>query len=224
MTIEWVDSERTDRIGDFTSAVRRVSGGTVSDEQGEASIEPEKWVPPAEVPSLDTSSVPHSARVYNYWLGGKDNYEVDRIQGDKVAQAFPSIRMAVQENRGFLRRAVRVLTRDLGIRQFLDIGTGLPSANNTHEVAQAVAPESRVVYVDNDPLVLVHARALLTSASEAGVTDYLDADVRDPGKILDQASRTLDFNRPVALMLVAIMHFISDDEKPYDIVASLIDA
>ncbi|HST84804.1 MAG TPA: SAM-dependent methyltransferase [Kineosporiaceae bacterium] len=196
----------------------------MSDPRNEASIKPEKWVPPAEVPSLDTSSVPHSARVYNYWLGGKDNYEVDRKQGDKVAQAFPSIRTAVQENRGFLRRAVRSLTQDLGIRQFLDIGTGLPSADNTHEVAQAVASDCRVVYVDNDPLVLVHARALLTSSSDVGVTDYLDADVRDSGKILEQAARTLDFTQPVALMLVAIMHFISDEDKPYDIVAGLVDA
>ncbi len=170
---------------------------------------------------LDTS-VAHPARRYNYWLGGKDNFEADRASGDAVAAAFPNIRLAALENRGFLRRAVTLLTGQAGIRQFLDIGTGLPSADNTHEVAQRSAPESRVVYVDNDPLVMVHARALLTSAS-AGVTDYIEADLREPGKILQEAARILDFSQPVALMLVATLHFISEDEDPYGIVAGLVE-
>jgi hypothetical protein len=173
---------------------------------------------------LDTS-VPHPARRYDYWLGGKDNFAADRESGDAIAAAFPAIRTAVQENRGFLRRAVTFLTKDVGIRQFLDIGTGLPTANNTHEVAQAIAPESRIVYVDNDPLVLVHARALLTSSPE-GSTAYLDADLRDTDRILDDANvrGTLDFSQPIAVMLVAILHFIPDAADPYGIVARLVDA
>lgn len=179
--------------------------------------------PSAEVPSLDTG-IPHAARQYDYWLGGKDNFEADRIAGDAVAQAFPTIREAVIENRRFLRRAVAELAGHQGVRQFLDIGTGLPSADNTHEVAQRIVPSSRVVYVDNDPLVLVHARALLTSTSASGVTDYLQADVRDPEKILQDARATLDFTQPIALMLVAIMHFISADDDPQGIVARLVSA
>jgi S-adenosyl methyltransferase len=172
---------------------------------------------------IDTS-VAHPARRYNYWLGGKDNFAVDRESGDAVAAVFPTIRTAAVENRGFLRRAVTFLVEEAGIRQFVDIGTGLPSADNTHEVAQRLAPQSRVVYADNDPLVMVHARALLTNASDAGVTDYIEADVRDPDKIVREAARTLDFGRPVALMLVAVLHFIGDDDDPYDVVARLVDA
>jgi S-adenosyl methyltransferase len=171
---------------------------------------------------IDTS-VAHPARRYNYWLGGKDNFAADRASGDAVAAAFPNIRLAALENRRFLRRVVAFLSGQAGIRQFLDIGTGLPSADNTHEVAQRLAPESRVVYVDNDPLVMVHARALLTNASDAGVTDYIEADVRQPDNILQEAARTLDFNQPVALMLVAVLHFIAEDEDPYSIVARLVD-
>jgi hypothetical protein len=173
--------------------------------------------------SLDTGE-PHSARRYNYWLGGKDNFEADRKSGDEVAAMFPSIRTAALENRGFLRRAVTLLAGELEVRQFLDIGTGLPTADNTHEVAQGVAPGSRVVYVDNDPLVMVHARALLTSAPGFGVTDYIETDLREPEKILKEAARTLDFSQPVALMLVAILHFISDKDDPYGVVARLVDA
>lgn len=167
----------------------------------------------------------HPARRYDYWLGGKDNFAADRDSGDAIAAAFPAIRTAVQENRAFLRRAVTFLTEQAGVRQFLDIGTGLPTANNTHEVAQAIAPESRIVYVDNDPLVLVHARALLTSSPQ-GATAYLDADLRDTGKILGDADvhNTLDFSQPVAVMLVAILHFIPDEADPYGIVARLVDA
>jgi S-adenosyl methyltransferase len=173
---------------------------------------------------LDTS-VAHAARRYDYWLGGKDNFAVDRESGDAVAAAFPTIRLAVRENRSFLRRAVRFLAEEAGIRQFLDIGTGLPTANNTHQVAQAIAPQSRIAYVDNDPMVLVHARALLSSTPE-GATTYLDADLREPAKILDDPDlrRTLDFSEPVALMLVAVMHFILDADDPYAIVGRLVEA
>jgi S-adenosyl methyltransferase len=175
-----------------------------------------------EHPTFD-SSIAHVARVYNYWLGGKDNYAADREAGDQAIQAYPDIVFSVRANRAFLARAVRYLARDEGIRQFLDIGTGIPTANNTHEVAQSVAPDCRVVYVDNDPIVLAHARALLTSRPE-GATDYIDADLRDTQKILAEAARTLDFSRPVAVMLIAIMHAIEDDEDPYAIVATLMDA
>jgi hypothetical protein len=178
--------------------------------------------PDSTSPRLDTT-VAHPARRYDYWLGGKDNFAADRESGDAIATAFPAIRTAVRENRAFLRRAVTFLTMQAGIRQFLDIGTGLPTANNTHEVAQAIAPECQSVYVDNDPLVLVHARALLTS-SRQGATAYLDADLRDTDKILGDADvrSTLDFSRPVAVMLVAILHFIPDEADPYGIVARLV--
>jgi hypothetical protein len=177
---------------------------------------------PDEHPTFD-SSVAHVARVYDYWLGGKDNYAADREAGDQAIEAYPDIVVSVRANRAFLARAVRYLARDQGIRQFLDIGTGIPTANNTHEVAQSVATDSRVVYVDNDPIVLAHARALLTSRPE-GATDYIDADLRNTQKILAQAARTLDFSQPVAVMLIAIMHAIRDDEDPYAIVATLMDA
>ncbi|WP_306205000.1 SAM-dependent methyltransferase [Actinoplanes sp. RD1] len=159
-------------------------------------------------PDFDTL-VAHPARRYDYWLGGKDNFAADRASGDAIERAFPGVRDAALANRGVLRRAVHHLAAAEGIRQFLDIGTGLPTANNTHEVAQAVAPESRIVYVDNDPLVLSHARALLTTEPE-GATAYLEADLRDPADILAHPSlaRTLDLARPVALMLVAVLHFI----------------
>jgi hypothetical protein len=149
-------------------------------------------------PAIDTS-VAHPARVYDYWLDGKDNYPADRAAGAAAAEANPDILIGVRANRSFLRRAVTYLAVEAGIRQFLDVGTGLPSANNTHEVAQAVAPQARIVYVDNDPIVLAHARALLTSTPQ-GATAYVDADARDPGKILRAAAGTLDFTRPVAVM------------------------
>jgi hypothetical protein len=170
------------------------------------------------------TSVPHPARRYNYWLGGKDNFAADRESGDAVAALFPSIRTAAIENRYFLRRAVELLAGDLGIRQFLDIGTGLPSADNTHEVAQRVAPESSVVYVDNDPLVMVHARALLNAAPGAGPASYLEADVRSPEHILREAANHLDFRRPIGLMLIAVLHFIADEEDPHGIVSRLVSA
>ncbi|MFC4147868.1 SAM-dependent methyltransferase [Micromonospora mangrovi] len=173
---------------------------------------------------IDTS-VAHPARRYNYWLGGKDNFAADRESGDRMAELFPSIRISALENRRFLQRAVGHLAREAGIRQFLDVGTGIPTANNTHEVAQGIAPASRVVYVDNDPIVLAHARALLTSSAE-GATAYIDADLRDPDKILSHPDlrRTLDLSQPVGLMLVAVLHFVPDADDPYAAVTRLLDA
>jgi trans-aconitate methyltransferase len=168
---------------------------------------------------IDTG-VAHQARVYDYWLGGKDNFAADRVVGDKAMQASPDLPLVSRANRAFLGRVVRFLAGEAGIRQFLDIGTGIPSANNTHEVAQGVAPESRIVYVDNDLIVLAHARALLTSAPE-GRTGYLDADANDPDTILARAAGTLDFNQPVAIMLLAILHVIED---PYALTSRLVDA
>ncbi|MDT0469838.1 SAM-dependent methyltransferase [Streptomyces gibsoniae] len=168
------------------------------------------------------TSQPHTARIWNYWLGGKDNYEVDRAAGDQIRQLHPDIGEYARADRLFLGRAVRHLVDDKGIRQFLDIGTGLPSADNTHEVAQRIAPETRIVYVDNDPLVLTHARALLTSTPE-GRTDYLDEDLRNVDAILEHAAKTLDFTQPVALMLLGVVIFIGDDEDPYGLVRRLVD-
>jgi len=173
-------------------------------------------------PAFD-SSVAHQARIYNYWLGGKDNFAADREAAEQAIAAYPGVATGARANRQFLARAVRHLAADAGIRQFLDLGTGIPTANNTHEVAQAAAPASRVVYVDYDPIVLAHARALLASHGE-GLVDYLDADLRDAGAILEQASRTLDFSQPVAVMLIAVLHAIGDDDDPYQIVAKLMDA
>jgi O-methyltransferase involved in polyketide biosynthesis len=167
--------------------------------------------------------VAHPARVYDYWLGGKDNFEADRIVGEATIAAYPAIRASARANRAFLARSVRFLAAEAGIRQFLDIGTGLPTASNTHEVAQSAAPESRIVYVDNDPLVLSHARALLNSSPE-GVTAYLDADLRDTDRILKLAADTLDFSQPVAIMLLAILHYIPDTDQARRIVARLVDA
>ncbi|WP_406358430.1 SAM-dependent methyltransferase [Streptomyces sp. NBC_00658] len=166
---------------------------------------------------------PHTARIWNYWLGGKDNYEVDQEAGDQIRQLHPGIGDYALADRLFLGRAVRYLAEECGIRQFLDIGTGLPTADNTHEVAQRVAPESRIVYADNDPIVLAHAEALLTSTQE-GRTDYLDEDLRNVDAILEQAARTLDFSEPVALILLGVVIFIDDDEEAYAIVRRLMDA
>jgi len=171
---------------------------------------------------IDTS-VAHVARVYDYWLGGKDNFSADRVAGDQAIQAYPDIVYSVRANRAFLARTVRYLAGEAGIRQFLDIGTGIPTANNTHEVAQDVAPGSNVVYVDNDPVVLTHARALLVSGMQ-GNTNYIDADLRDTGRILAEAALTLDFSRPVAIMLMAILQHIDEAEDPYAIVDSLLAA
>ena len=169
------------------------------------------------------SSVAHPARIWDYFLGGKDNYAADRLAADHVLEAAPYVRDIARADRAFLAAVVDHLAADLGIRQFLDIGTGLPAADNTHEVAQKAAPESRIVYVDNDPVVLAHARALLTSAPE-GVTAYVNADVRDAGKILTLAARTLDFSQPVAVMLLGILLFIPDADDPWAITAQLMHA
>jgi SAM-dependent methyltransferase len=174
-------------------------------------------------PLLFDTSVAHCARVYDYWLGGKDNFAADRAAAEQAIRDCPEIVPTVRANRHFLARTVRYLAADAGIRQFLDIGTGIPTENNTHEVAQAVAPGSRVVYVDNDPLVLVHARALLTSHPD-GATAYEEADLRDPERILDLAAGLLDFGRPVAVLLLAIMHHIDDEDEPHKIVATLMSA
>jgi hypothetical protein len=173
---------------------------------------------------IDTTT-PHTARMYDYFLGGKNNFAVDRETAEKILKSWGTVRTATRENRAFLGRAVRYLAEEAGIRQFLDVGTGLPSANNVHEVAQGVAPSSRIVYVDNDPIVLAHARALLTSSPE-GKTAYIHADLRDPEKILeDPATKaTLDFTKPIALMLVAILHFVPDADEPRRTIQTLLDA
>ena len=172
--------------------------------------------------AFDTS-VAHQARIYDYWLGGKDNFAADRKAAEEAAATYPGVVTGARANRQFLARAVHHLAADVGIRQFLDIGTGIPTVNNTHEVAQAAAPDSRVVYVDYDPVVLLHAHALLAS-NDQGLVEYVDADLRDTDTILEQASRILDFSRPVAIMLIAILHAIPDDDDPYQIVAKLMDA
>jgi O-methyltransferase involved in polyketide biosynthesis len=168
------------------------------------------------------TSVPHSARTWNYWLGGKDNFAVDREVGERVRAVYPEIVEVARAARAFLVRAVEYLAGEAGIRQFLDIGTGLPTANNTHEVAQRVAPESRIVYVDNDPMVLVHARALLTSGTE-GATDYIDADMHDVDTILHEARRTLDFSQPVAIMMLGVLGY-AEYEDALGIIKRLLDA
>jgi hypothetical protein len=173
-------------------------------------------------PSVDTTK-PHSARVWNYFLGGKDYYPVDSEFAEQVYKSYPEIIEVARAARAFLGRAVRYLTAEAGIRQFLDVGTGLPTADNTHEVAQRIAPESRIVYVDNDPLVLVHARALLTSTPE-GATAYVEADVRDTDRILAGAADVLDFTRPVALMLLGVLGNVADLDEANRIVGRLRDA
>jgi SAM-dependent methyltransferase len=171
---------------------------------------------------IDTT-VAHPARVYDYWLGGTNNFAADREAAERVLAATPGLRARVRANRAFLARVVRYLAAEAGIRQFLDVGTGIPSANNTHEIAQAAAADSRVVYVDNDPIVLIHAQELLASAPE-GATQYIEGDLRDPAAILEAAAGTLDFTRPTALMLLGVLHLIGDSEDPYRIVAELMDA
>jgi ubiquinone/menaquinone biosynthesis C-methylase UbiE len=169
------------------------------------------------------SSVPHSARIFNYWLGGKDNYPADRAAGDRFREVFPEIVDLARSGRQFLVRTVRHLAAEAGVRQFLDVGTGLPTANNTHEIAQGVAPESRIVYVDNDPLVLAHAQALLVGTPE-GATDYIEADLEDPEAILTRAAKTLDFGEPVAIVLMGILAHVERYERALEIVRRLMDA
>ncbi|MFW6691461.1 SAM-dependent methyltransferase [Streptomyces sp. MAR4 CNX-425] len=168
-------------------------------------------------------SVPHSARMWDYWLGGKNHYAADRAAGDAVKELFPGIVVDARQQRAFLRRAVRFLVREAGVRQFLDLGSGLPTNDNTHEVAQRVDPACRIVYVDNDPIVLAHAQGLLTSAA-AGACAYLDGDVRDIGRVLGQAAQTLDFTEPVGVMMLGIFGNIPDDDRVRDIRAAVLEA
>jgi S-adenosyl methyltransferase len=181
--------------------------------------------PGAFVPHIDTSK-PHPARMYDYYIGGKNHFAADRELADKALASWPAGRIGLRENRAFLGRVVRYLAAEAGIRQFLDLGSGLPATNNVHEVAQAAAPSSRVVYVDNDPLVLAHARALLTPASAEGRTAYVQADIRQPADILSSpvVRSVLDFSQPIALMLVAMLHFLPDEDKPSEVVGSLLAA
>jgi O-methyltransferase involved in polyketide biosynthesis len=176
----------------------------------------------ADAVTFDTS-VPSPARVWNYWIGGKDNYAADRAAAEAVSAANPAQPIVARTARRFLVDVVQRLAGEYGVRQFLDIGSGLPTADNTHEVAQRLAPDSRVVYVDNDPVVLAHARALLTSSPQ-GKTDFILADLRDPQTILTRAARTLDLSKPIAIVLVGVLHFITEEADPYAIVARLMDA
>jgi hypothetical protein len=171
-----------------------------------------------KLPNFDTS-VANAARMWNYWIGGKDNFRADRAAGDHVLAAMPALPLVARMLRRFLITTVDELTA-AGVRQFLDIGTGLPTADNTHDVAQRVAPESRIVYVDHDPVVISHAQALLTS-DPAGKTDYIQADLRDWATISAGAQRTLDFSRPVAVLLIAVLHFILDTEDPHQLIAQM---
>jgi hypothetical protein len=183
---------------------------------------PQRTGPQGTGPDTFDTSVAHIARVYNFWLGGRDNYAADRDAAEQVIAAYPAILSSVRAQRAFLGRAVRYLVEEAGIRQFLDIGTGLPSADNTHEVAQRAAPQARVVYVDSDPIVLAHARALLTSSPQ-GATHYVDADLRDTDKICEQAAEILDFGAPLAILLIGVLHCIPDADDPAGIVAALVD-
>ncbi|MBL7254693.1 SAM-dependent methyltransferase [Paractinoplanes lichenicola] len=176
-----------------------------------------------ELHKLLRTEVAHSARVWNYLLGGEDNFAADREAAEYALALMPELVQSARANREFLGRAVQFLAAEAGVRQFLDIGTGLPTAGNTHEVAQAAAPDSRIVYVDNDPMVLVHARALLTSTPE-GATDYVEADLRDTAPILDRAAGILDLTRPVAIMLLGIVNFVIDDAEARTVVRRLVDA
>ncbi|MGR6915700.1 SAM-dependent methyltransferase [[Actinomadura] parvosata] len=176
----------------------------------------------AELARIDTS-VPHPARVWDYWLGGKDNYAPDRAVGDEIVKVMPDLPVNARAEREFIGRAVRHLAGECGIDQFLDVGTGIPAESNTHGVAQAVNPAARIVYVDNDPIVLVHARALLVGTEE-GETDYIDADLREPDTILREAKRTLDFSRPIALMLMGVLEFVPDAGQAHASVRTLLDA
>ena len=168
--------------------------------------------------------VPHAARIWNYWMGGHDNYEVDCVTGDAVAAVYPEIVVMAKQSRQFLIRVVRFLAGEAGMRQFLDIGTGLPTMQNTHEVAQQIAPESRIVYVDNDPLVLVHARALLHNTTPEGVTTYVDADLHDPDLIISDAHNVLNFSRPVTVMFMGVLGYVADFAEVRSIVTRVIDA
>ncbi|MBV9013172.1 MAG: SAM-dependent methyltransferase [Pseudonocardiales bacterium] len=180
--------------------------------------------PRTELAAKIRTDVPHSARIWNYWLGGKDNYEVDRAAGTAFAEGYPDIVPIARQARQFLIRVVRFLAGEAGVRQFLDIGTGLPTMQNTHEVAQQVAPESRIVYVDNDPLVLAHARALLHNTTPEGVTTYVDADLHDPELIISDARNVLNFHQPIAVMFLSVLGHVADVEEMHSVVARMMAA
>jgi S-adenosyl methyltransferase len=180
--------------------------------------------PRSELPSKIEFDVPHSARIWNYWMGGKDNYEVDRAAGDAWFAVHPDVVTVATQSRQFLIRVVRFLAEDVGMRQFLDIGTGLPTMQNTHEVAQQIAPESKIVYVDNDPLVLAHARALLVNTTPEGVTTYVDADFHDPDLIISDARNVLNFTEPVAVMFMGVLGHVADFDELQSIVARVMAA
>jgi hypothetical protein len=184
-----------------------------------------EFFPSDTAPADVNINVPHSARIYDYWLGGKDNFAVDRAVGDAMVKAIPEMRSMAAENRKFVHRAVRHLVAKEGIQQFLDIGTGIPTRPNLHEVAQGIVPEARVVYVDNDPIVLVHARALMISTQE-GRSEYVSADIRDTRSILDEPvlRETLDFGEPIGLTMIAILMLLADADDPWAAVAALRDA
>jgi hypothetical protein len=190
----------------------------VTEEHSSTQDEPEQAIAGT---AIDTT-VPHSARIWNYWLGGKDNYEVDRLAGDQFSGIYPGIVDIARADRAFLGRVIRYVAGEAGVRQFLDVGTGLPTADNTHQVAQRVAPESRIVYVDNDPLVLAHARALLTSSLE-GTTSYVDADMSDAEKVLSEAAQWLDLSQPVALTFMGVLGHVVDYDQARSIVNALLD-
>jgi len=195
----------------------------VTDDRSAIPSEPWQEEPDDTAGTAIDTTVPHSARIWNYWLGGKDNYAVDRAAGDEYARAFPGILDVARASRHFLTRTIRYLAEEAGIRQFLDVGTGLPTADNTHQVAQRVAPEARIVYVDNDPLVLAHARALLTSTPE-GATAYVHADLRETDKIMAEAATTLDFTEPIALILSGILGHVTDTSEARSTVRRLMHA
>jgi hypothetical protein len=187
---------------------------------GDVPLERARQPKPIAPDPLFDPTVPHAARVYGYWLGGKDHYSADREVAEEVIRRRPQVVAGARANRGFLARVVRYLAGECGVRQFLDIGTGLPAPNSTHQVAQAAAPQCRVVYADNDPLVLVHARALLTSGPR-GSCDYVEADLRETSAVLAGAAQTLDFTRPVAVLLLAVLHFLASTDDPAAVVAAL---
>jgi O-methyltransferase involved in polyketide biosynthesis len=195
----------------------------VTDDRSAIPSEPGQEEPDDTAGTAIDTTVPHSARIWNYWLGGKDNYAVDRAAGDEYAKVFPGILDVARASRHFLTRTIRYLAGEAGIRQFLDVGTGLPTADNTHQVAQRVAPEARIVYVDNDPLVLAHARALLTSTPE-GATAYVHADLREADKIMAEAATTLDFTEPIALILSGILGHVTDTGEARSTVRRLMRA
>ncbi len=180
--------------------------------------------PRSEPASKIKFDVPHSARIWNYWMGGKDNYEVDRAAGDAWVEVYPDIATMAVQSRQFLIRTVRYLAGEAGVRQFLDIGTGLPTMQNTHEIAQQIAPESKIVYVDNDPLVLAHARALLVNTTPEGVTTYIDADFHHPDVIIADARNVLNLSQPVAVMFMGVLGHVADVDEMHSIVARVMAA